>query len=451
MILNFSLLLVSLSVLFLYFYWIDRFQLTPLATNFHLFGATTYLVGTLSIFDQADQMQIEWALYCFTSFLFLIAGIFFANIIFAIKLKKSTTNLQYISWENSSDTSTNSFIVFMAILSLVATIYFFILIGTVVPIEAVLNLAQGADILESGKSATESRKNIHYGASGEYYGAGYFSQFTNTILPLSSVLFYYLYKTNGNKSYLAMFLISIPLAIIAMTGTGRRGVIAGFIFFIIMWTRWRPLSELRPSAVSRTYIMTAGIIIVGLMTTIIARDVVSDNPFINSLFGFKFIFDRVFISPAIQELEVFMIFLGNTSPVNGAGWIVMLNDILPGHRPGLAQEIHSLLGGSEYGNAGFGLYGEKYYNFGWLGATLVSFLWGIALHTFDNKIINFRRKDFSWIVMCYAAFCLGMAAAPIDLFNGGFITCLIYLFCYQIFNLLYRMLLIAQKTSPKEI
>ena len=158
MILNFSLLLVSLSVLFLYFYWIDRFQLTPLATNFHLFGATTYLVGTLSIFDQADQMQIEWALYCFTSFLFLIAGIFFANIIFAIKLKKSTTNLQYISWENSSDSSMNSFIVFMAILSLVATIYFFILIGTVVPIEAVLNLAQGADILESGKSATESEK-----------------------------------------------------------------------------------------------------------------------------------------------------------------------------------------------------------------------------------------------------------------------------------------------------
>ena len=230
MILNFSLLLVSLSVLFLYFYWIDGFQLTPLATNFHLFGATTYLVGTLSIFDQADQMQIEWALYCFTSFLFLIAGIFFANIIFAIKLKKSTTNLQYISWENSSDSSMNSFIVFMAILSLVATIYFFILIGTVVPIEAVLNLAQGADILESGKSATESRKNIHYGASGEYYGAGYFSQFTNTILPLSSVLFYYLYKTNGNKSYLAMFLISIPCNN-CNDRNGKKGVIAGFIFY----------------------------------------------------------------------------------------------------------------------------------------------------------------------------------------------------------------------------
>ena len=113
----------------------------------------------------------------------------------------------------------------------------------------------------------------------------------------------------------------------------------------------------------------------------------------------------------------------------------MLNDILPGHRPGLAQEIHSLLGGSEYGNAGFDFTVKSTITLGWLGATLISFLWGIALHTFDNKIINFRRKDFSWIVMCYAAFCLGMAAAPIDLFNGGFITCLIYLFCYQIFNL----------------
>ena len=80
------------------------------------------------------------------------------TLFFAIKLKKSTTNLQYISWENSSDSSMNSFIVFMAILSLVATIYFFILIGTVVPIEAVLNLAQGADILESGKSTLRIKK-----------------------------------------------------------------------------------------------------------------------------------------------------------------------------------------------------------------------------------------------------------------------------------------------------
>jgi len=186
------------------------------------------------------------------------------------------------------------------------------------------------------------------------------------------------------------------------------------------------------------------------MTTIIARELVSENPIINSLYGFLFIFDRVFISPAAQELETFEIFLANSKSTNGAGWIVQLNDILPGHRPGLAQEIHAMLGGSEYGNAGFGMYGEKYYNFGWMGF-LVSFIWGFILYTFDSKILSMKKKGFIWIVMCYAAFCLGMAAAPIDLFNGGFITCLIYLFCYQIFNLLYKMLLIAQKMEPKGI
>ena len=449
MILNFSLLLVSLSVLFVYFYRIDRFQLTPLATNFHLFGATTYLIGTLLIFDQKDTMHLEWALYCLINYIFLILGTIFASSFFRFDFKIASSNLANLEWQQKSNSSETSFIILMALSSVLATFYFFSLIGTVIPIEAAMNLAQGADIGDSGKLAIEARKSVHYGAGGEYYGAGYFSQFTNTILPLSCLLLFFAYRRSRNRFYLILFIIYMPIAIVAMTGTGRRGVIAGFIFFIIMWSRWKSLSEFRPSALTRTSIIVFGIILVGFLTTIIAREVVSENPIVNSLYGFLFIFDRVFISPSAQELETFEIFLANSKPTNGAGWMVQLNDILPGHRPGLANEIHALLGGSEFGYAGFGMYGEKYYNFGWMGI-LVSFIWGFILYTFDSKILSMKKKGFIWIVLCYSAFCFGMAAAPIDLFNGGFITCFIYLLCFKIFNRAYKFLLISQQVKNKE-
>tara|TARA_Y100001935_G_C17297690_1_gene507158 strand:+ start:271 stop:1635 length:1365 start_codon:yes stop_codon:yes gene_type:complete len=444
MILNFSLLLICLSTLFIYFYRVDRFQLTPLATNFHLFGATIYVVGTLLIFDQSDTMHLEWAFYCLINYIFLILGTIFASSIFRFDFKIATENLANFEWQHKPSSSEIPFILFMALISALATFYFFSLIGAVIPIEAAINLAQGADIGDSGKSAIEARKSIHYGASGEYYGAGYFSQFTNTILPLSCLLLIFAYRISSNRLYLILFIIFMPIAVLAMTGTGRRGVIAGFIFFIIMWSRWKTLSEFRPSGLTRTSIIVFGVILVGFLTTVIARDIVSENPIINSLYGFLFIFDRVFISPSAQELETFEIFLANSKSTNGAGWLVQLNDILPGHRPSLANEIHALLGGNEFGNAGFGVYGEKYYNFGWMGI-LVSFIWGFILYAFDSKILSTKKKGFIWIVLCYSAFCLGMAASPIDLFNGGFITCFIYLLCFKIFNTAYKFLLISQQ------
>ena len=54
MILNFSLFILAASALLVYFYKVDRFQFTPLATNFHLFGATIYALGTILIFDQSN-------------------------------------------------------------------------------------------------------------------------------------------------------------------------------------------------------------------------------------------------------------------------------------------------------------------------------------------------------------------------------------------------------------
>jgi len=450
MILNFALFCITTLLLLAYFYRVDRFQLTPLATNFHLFGATIYLVGTISIFDQSDMIHLQWVLYCLACYSFLIFGAIAASSIYRFDFLSASLKLENTQWYKNPSIPEIFFIIFMAISSIIATIYFFSLIGAVVPIEAAINLLGGADISESGKSAIEARKSIHYSASGEYYGAGYFAQFTNTILPISSLLLFYLYKVTSNKIYLALFILIIPMAIIAMTGTGRRGVIAGFIFFIIMWSRWRGLSDFRPSAKTRSSILLSGIIIVGFMTTVIAREVVSDNPIINSLYGFVYIFDRVFISPSIQELEIFISFLNVTDSVNGAGWLIQLNDILPGHRPSLANEIHAMLGGSEHGTAGFGQFGEKYYNFGWIGV-LISFLWGFLLYTFDAKVLSAKKKDFTWIILCYAGFCLGMSAAPLDLFNGGFITCLIYLGCYKIFKLFYNFLLVSQNLINKKL
>lgn len=432
----------------IYFYRVDRFQLIPLATNFHLFGATIYMIGTISIIEQSNTLHLEWVFYCLACYLFLIFGTVFASSIYRFDFLKASVNLENTKWNENPKKSEILFIIIMAIFSILATLYFFSLIGAIIPIEAAINLLGGADVGESGKSAIEARKSIHYGNSGDYYAAGYFSQFTNTILPISSLLILYLYKVTSRRVYFMLFILTIPIAIIAMTGTGRRGVIAGFIFFIIMWSRWRGLSDLRPSASARSTILLSGIFIVGFMTTVIARDLVSENPILNSLYGFIFIFDRVFVSPSIQELDIFLNFLSATDTVNGAGWLIQLNDILPGHRPSLANEIHAMLGGSEHGTAGFGVYGEKYYNFGWMGV-FISFIWGFLLYTFDAKIMSIRKKDLTWIVICYAAFCLGMSAAPIDLFNGGFITCLIYLVCFKIFNLFYNFLSISQNQIDK--
>lgn len=424
---------------FIYLWRVDRFQFIPLTTNFHLFGCYVYCFGTIFLADPGDSVEFKWMLYVSVALQTMLMGIIFTSLMCNFNAAQETRKLISRAWEPSTKKDI-SFLVLMSGFAVLLAVVFYIMIGTIVPIQALASILSGNDVAATGLAYTESRKSIHYGAGGDYYGAGYFAQFTNILIPLSFLVLAFITKHSRTKLLSFYIFLLLIFSILAMTGTGRRGVIMGFLFFLIFWSSWKGLGTYKIGMKFRITIVVGAVLLMGVLTTLMARSVESSSFSGNVLYGLWFMIERVILFPPAQEMESFKIFLASREPVYGYGWLMQLNDVLPGHRPGLAQQMHSMLGGSEHGSAGFGQYGEKYYNFGWIGATLVSFLWGCFIQWFQIKIIRYKTKGLVWIVLCYAAYLLGMAGTPIDLFNQGFITCFIFIGCYKLYLIMYERL-----------
>jgi hypothetical protein len=376
----------------------------------------------------------------------MLMGIIFTSWLVNFNAAQETKHLMSRAWEPPTKKDIN-FLVIMSGFAVLIAVGFYTMIGTIVPIQALASIISGESVSATGLAYTESRKSIHYGAGGEYYAAGYFAQFTNILIPLSFLVLAFITKHSRTKLLSLYIFLLLIFSIIAMTGTGRRGVIMGFLFFLILWSSWKALGTHKISLKLKVTIVFSAILLMGLLTTLMARSVESSSFSGNVLYGLWFMIERVLLFPPAQEMESFKIYLFSHEPVYGYGWLMQLNDILPGHRPGLAQQMHSMLGGSEHGSAGFGQYGEKYYNFGWFGATFVSFLWGCFIQGFQIKVIRYKTRGLVWIVLCYAAYLLGMSGTPIDLFNQGFITCFIFIGCYKVYLIMYGWL--PKKVSHK--
>ena len=430
---------ILLMTSFIYLWRVDRFQLIPLTTNFHLFGCFIYTFGTIFIVDLSIDTEFIWMLYVALSLQCLLLGVIFTSFIFSFNAGSESRRLINVEWKlaNQSDLI---FLVSMSLFAVTVAVLFYSMIGTVVPITALVSIISGESVSQTGLAYTEARKSIHYGASGEYYGAGYFAQFTNILIPLCFLILAIITKEQRTRLLTGYISVLLIFSVLAMTGTGRRGVIMGFLFFLVLWSSWKCLGSRKASTTTRGAIVFSAIAIMGILTTLMARSVQSSSFEGNFVYGVWFMVERVILFPPAQELESFKIFLASQDPVYGYGWLMQLNDVLPGHRPGLAQKMHAMLGGSEHGSAGFGQYGEKYFNFGWFGATVVSFIWGCVIQAFQIRIVRSKSKGIVWITMCYSAYLLGMAGSPIDLFNQGFVTCFIFLGCYKLFTALWRRL-----------
>lgn len=429
---------------FLFYFWrVDRFQFIPLSTNFHLLGTSIFTFGTIFLVDASNNEELGWMLYVSVSFLFLLLGIVVSSLLLNFNAVKEIRALRQKEWPRAANADI-SFLLIMSIVALGASITFYLIIGNIVPVSAIISLMSGESLPDVGLEYVQARKSIHYSASGGYYGVGYFSQFTNVLLPLTWVVLVFITKGQRTK-FLSIYIFTLLIfSVLAMTGTGRRGVIIGFLIFLILWSGWKGLGSYRYSSKAKLWLVIGTVLLMGVLTTLMARSVASASVWGNMLYGIWFLIERIALHPPAQELRIFKIFLSSQEPVYGYGWLVQLNDILPGHIPGLAQQMHSMLGGSVHGSAGFSPFGEKYYNFGWFGATFVSFVWGCFIQIFQIQVIRFKSKGLVWIVMCYAAYLLGMSGAPIDLFSQGFIACLIFIGCYQAFK-------IVRNSLPKKV
>jgi len=409
------------SFLGLYFLRVDRFEFIPLSTNWALLGLTLQTYGILINVDIYNTSETYFLLFAVLGFFGFILGVFFTNYVLEFNAKSEVAALMRNPWRGMRK-SDWYYSLFIFLLSIIALIIFLKLIGGSVILNSITDMMIGVNSSEISVSAAEARKAIHYGSTSEYYAPGYFGQFTNTLLPLSFLIFLFVDKTKFYKLVILLIVISGVLAIIGTTATGRRGVIIGFAVFLAIFGSWKANSPKRLTKKYRAILILLIVLAMGFLSTLLGR-VESDI-----FSGFIALYDRIFVSPAIVELKTFHLVVKDSIPTYGLGWLKELSDILPGHEMGYVQEIHHQLGGSEHGASGFGPYNSKLFNFGFYLGIFFSFIWGAIVHAYQIFIVRKSPKSNIWIVFCYSSFLLGFATSPVDLFNQGFVACMIYIF-----------------------
>ena len=420
-----------LAIAFCYVRRFDEFTFSPLACNFHFAGLTIYAIGVASIADFQHDPDIIFGIFVVVSYLLFVIGVLMTQIMLTFSPR---TELGALA-SRSVDTvprSTQISLLIVVVLAVGVGVYFASSIGGSVFLNSFQARIAGASAAEASLLISVARKAIHYGADGNYYAPGYFGQFTNTLLPVALLV---LYKVNiqdrlNIKSSLVLVFVLFVCAYFT-TLTGRRGTLANILILSLVLFCWRGCVNYR---LKKSYLALAIAVIVFILALISSFQGREGQRLFD---GVMSLINRIFISPSHLELKTYNLVVYGQDIFFLNGWLSQLNDILPGHTAGLVQTIHAKLGGSSFGASGFGPFLEKMNNFGFVIGCFVSFLWGVILAIFQIFQVRTKKKDVSWLVMLYMGYLLGTSAAPIDLFNQGFVACGILIFCIKILRCIW--------------
>ena len=420
-----------LAIAFGYVRRFDQFTFSPLACNFHFAGLTIYAIGVASIADFRQGPDIIFGLFVVISYILFVIGVLTTQIMFAFRPRRELRALASRSLDRVPR-STHIALLILAVLAIGAGVYFASSIGGSVFLNSFQARISGASAAEASTLISDARKAIHYGLDGNYYAPGYFGQFTNTLLPVVLLILCKVNIQNHLKLKSSLVLIFVLFVCAYFTTlTGRRGTLANILILSLVLFFWRGCVNYRVKKTYLAWAIVAIVFMLALISTFQGRDG-------QRLFdGIMSLLSRIFISPSYIELKTYklVVYGGDLFPFYG--WLSQLNDILPGHTPGLVQTIHAELGGSNFGASGFGPFLEKMNNFGFVFGCFVSFLWGMNLAMFQIFQVRTNKKDVSWFVVLYMGFLLGTSAAPIDLFNQGFVTCGLLIFCIKILRCIW--------------
>lgn len=370
-----------------------------------LTGIGVFLLVDLNIYS--NELYIYLTILC--TFCFIVGSFFgfvffdnskhFKN--FYLKEKFFLKKDVYLGW-------------FFLLISVLVTLIYFKLLGYNLFISAIMG-----DV----SNFTDMRLASYNGDN--YLASGYVNQFKNTLLPICFI-FVFLILKKAYKPYFLLFFL--PLVLYGLLGNGQRTFLAMFILQCIFI--YSGISGKVLNGRLLFYSLLPFLSIFGYMSYALGR--VEGFSAFDSISALVF---RIFASNQIGAVVGFD-YIYNVEKVQFLKeWIEGIKGFLPGYSGSkISFIIHDILYSSDRGTAPLGIWGSIYYNLGFFGALVFSFLLGF-IYQFVYKLILtghnniFRVVLYSCVVMYMS---IWFSGAPDQMINNGILAVIMVLFLRKI-------------------
>lgn len=354
-------------------------------------------IGIFFLVDQTNIVDIEYLIIYLLSLMLFILGTKINEVIIK-KSDKNYTNVNLIGLQRI-------IIVVILIISIIVCIYFF----SKTPNLFILILKNILD--RSNINISDMRVNSY-----STIGIGYVYQFRVIILP-----FIVAYLISCERSILKLIgIISFPLMLIFILGTGQRG---GFAIFSISWLI--ALLNLNRYNKSKKYLLIL-LSIFSFFTLLFVILTIYNGRSADSGGTINAILQRMFIDNQNASIVAFR-YVKTLPTQYGVDWFNMFIDLLPGKNSylPLANRVNAILyGGSTRGTAPPCIWTSTFYNWGYFGLMLFPIMLGYFYQNLTSIHYSRTKSKINIFIYSFMSITLGfwIADSPMALFNDGFIS-----------------------------
>lgn len=391
-------------------------QVGPFLPDWYLLGISIYATGCcyLTFFDNRLYSQEVTVIALLALISALLGAITFLllqrtqykNVDYREHLKHSTAG----PYENGA--------IYLGILfsSLISLLFIYFVFSNSI-IGALLSIAS----VTGDSTLLVARKAITSGSEG-YFAPGYIKQFRDILIPIFLIAIMFTHaNTRMSLTTKLIFLVSLGSAVLAMLVSGQRLVIIILLVTLFMGRHYYAKIRLqrdpqkKNKRTGQLVLISALLLFYGGSTILLGR-VTEDASLSESILGLAGgFFERVFLASPSENMTTYR-FWGAIGPTMGDSWVGELGTILPGMKGfSLANQLHSLMGGSEEGNSPLGLPVDVWFAWGWTGVLIIPFFYAIFWGFLDMVLMSERSPLFGALKIYLAL------AAPIMMSPYGFI------------------------------
>lgn len=382
----FSLFSITLLLVITYVYL--RFKVRPkgwFLPDAYIVGIGMYTIGATTVTYGHDVVAgKDVVLMAYTTLSSALIGCIAFIALFGSSYKNISLDLRF---KTLGYGRIEKFGVFIGLLSCVLVCFLFMY--TISRNEVVINLLSfGSD---AGGGLLAARKAMTSGSDG-YFAPGFVKQFRDILGPIFLIALM-LIDTNrpAAAKHRRIFYGVLSIIIVSMILSGIRSILVVLLLSLFVARSFIiKRSDEKKRKSTMIYFVLFILTCYGALTFFLGRAKEEGSVFEIVLGIIPNLFERVFIAAPEANILTYS-FWGVVGPTNGLSWVEELASVMPGMKEfGWSNQLHSLTGGSEQGNAPLGMPADLWFAWGWKGILIGPLFYSIFLGFFDMLLMSKR-------------------------------------------------------------
>lgn len=382
-----------------------------------LFLSAGTTLATIVAADMSNAAHVEYVLYLQCGLAAFVIGTIVTVVGMRFDHRHELREFESRTWQLEIKGRQYAIVLVTTFVCLTVAAIYYVRVGYFVPWEAARQIAAGGDLLAVARVYSELRREAHQ--TGAYTAPGYVMQFKDWLLSLMVLLIYARMRVRRTLVLRLGFGVIFLACVLGLIGTGRRQGLVFFLGSFLFIGTWRSIAPFTFTRRQTALVSVVLLCVFGALTVMMGRE--AGGTWGGIIQAPIALLNRAFVVPAKEHLLLLTQFLYTVPTQWGMGWASSLVGVLPGRQTGLANELHALLYGSEYGNVGLNAWGSLWYNFRWMGVVLASG-YGAALQYYYIMMLRGRKSDIRVITLSYTGILLGLSEDPYRMLLNGVMT-----------------------------